>query len=73
MCASSVADLVELDSLLESRWEMSGFVNYMSGLRGGRITMMGVLMFLKRLSDAGDGSSVKGLLDEEPILRELTA
>jgi hypothetical protein len=73
MCASSVADLVELDSLLESRWEMSGFVNYMSGLRGGKSTMMGVLMFLKTWSDAGDGSSVDGLLDDEPMLRELTA
>jgi hypothetical protein len=34
--------------------------------------MIGVLMFLKRLSDAGDGSSVEGLLDDEPILKELT-
>ena len=73
MCASSVADLVELDSLLESRWEMSGFVNYKSGWHGGKSTMMGVLMFLKRLSDAGDGSSVDGLLDDEPMLRELSA
>jgi hypothetical protein len=28
MCASNVADLVELDSFVESRWDISGFVNF---------------------------------------------
>ena len=37
----------------------------------GEGTMIGVFMFRNGLSLDGIGSSVDGLLDEEPILREL--
>ena len=34
--------------------------------------MIGVLMSRNTLSLAGDGSSIDGLLDDEPIARELS-
>ena len=74
MWASNVAERVELDSLFESKWEMSGFVNYIVRIAansGGRRTMIGVFMFWKRLLFDGVGSSIDGLLDDEPILKGL--
>ena len=73
MWASNVAERVELDSLFESKWEMRGFVNYTVRIRHelGCRTMIGVFMFWKRLSFDGVGSSIDGLLDDEPILKGL--
>ena len=63
MWASNVAERVELDSLFESKWEMSGFVNYIVRIAansGGRRTMIGVFMFWKRLLFDCVGSSIDG-------------
>jgi len=62
---------VEFDSLLDSRWEISGFVNYFGGLV--RVRKMRTIMGTEILARSGARGSVAGagLLDVEPMMKRV--